>query len=185
MNRQHQTCCCVLTSLLFVSHLVAQEIRNPFGVNDVTDPFNDTSLALLNQMELTGNKNDPNAKNWTTKAVEGNPMFLDGDWFGRWNNPGSKTWSSSETQIKVIEDHLYILYREPKSKSGYLIEARRVGDKKLVGAYVSIGTSGSASPWAGIIVDGERIDGIWSTDGARWDFRRRTVRKLPKSDRPK
>ncbi len=175
-----------LSGLLLVAGLsaflvAADKPRNPFGVNDVASPFSPATIEFAKNIELPGGKDDVNAEDWAKDAVQGNPMFLDGQWYGRWNNGDSGSWSGpSICKIKVVEDRVYILYG-----SSYLIEARRQGDNKLVGGYTTVGSNGSTHPWVGIIVDGERIDGVWNTAGARWDFRRRAVRELPQQIKPK
>lgn len=185
MNSRPRIGCCVFLTILAVLLTGADKRRNPFGLPDIVNPVSDGAKSLADQVPLAGGKDDVNAKDWTVKAVVGNPMFLDGEWSSRWNSSGGdESWAAGTAKIRLIKDRLFIHYKGV-SGSNYLIEAVRVGDKKLIGAYVTAGNGGAGSPWVGRIVDGERIDGIWSTNGARWDFRRRAVRKLPKPDRSK
>jgi len=173
-------------SIVLIAAIVAAEKpRNPFAVNDVVDPFNDTVLEFARGVDLKGDDDDVNATEWTPKPVIGNPMHLDGDWFGRWNNSGTGGWHKGTAKIKEEDDRIFILYREAKGTIGYLIEVRKGENGKLVGAYTTVGSTSGTSPWVGRLVDGERIDGMWSSSGGRWDFRRRAVRKLPDKDRPK
>lgn len=112
-------------------------------------------------------------------------MFLDGEWFGRWNQSDTGAWHVGTAKIKEKDGRIYIMYWEGEDTStGYLIEAQKGDDGKLVGAY-RYNSFSETSPWVGRIVDGDRIDGVWNSTGARWDFRRRAVRKLPEDRRSK
>lgn len=83
----------------------------------------------------------------------------------------AEEWQAGLATVKVVGDRVYILHKE--GMDTYLIEARRVGKRRLVVRYLRLGNPALAAPWVGVVVDDERIDGAWRH--GRWDLRR----KLP------
>jgi len=53
--------------------------------------------------------------------------------------------------------------------------AAEVGKDRLVGRYLNLDTPSDSTPWVGLIVGGERIDGQWAM--GRWDLRRKLAGK--------
>ncbi len=174
----------VLLAVFITLPAAADERRNPFGIDDVPDPAGPMAKQFADSVSMeAGDQSHPNARDWTEKAVEGNPMFLDGDWHGRWNQGDGQAWHVGTAKVRKKGDRVFILYREHGESISYLIEGVRVGDNRLVGSYVPVGQA-TAYPWTGLIVDGERIDGLWNS-GGRWDFRRKAVRAAANKKRSK
>jgi hypothetical protein len=151
----------------------ADKPRNPFNVEDVKDPEGKDVKDFAAGEKLAGDAKDANAERWAGKPTGGKAGSLDGEWSSRWNGGSAgQDWIGGTATVKVVGDRVFILY---KDKSGtFLIEAKRDG-KKLAGRYITVPPSSDTSPWAGVIIDDERIDGIW-TEG-RWDLRRELPKK--------
>jgi|SRR3954447_23931113 len=147
-----------------------EKTRNPFKVEDVSDPDGEDVQEFAKKAKLAADDKDDNAQQWAAapEGADGKKGKLEGTWDSRWNTPGND-WLSGTAKVKVVGDRVYILY---KDQGTYLIDAKRKGTK-LIGRYVNVNATNDSTPWVGEIVDDERIDGIW-TNG-RWDFRR----KLP------
>jgi hypothetical protein len=141
--------------------------RNPFGESDVAEPDGADVQAFAAKTKLKGDKDDPNAAAWPGKDITAPADGIEGQWASRWNSETVETWAGDKAEIKVVGDRIYILYAEE-----FLFDLKRTGEKKelLVGRYVSLSDTSDTSPWVGIIVGGDRIDGHWSQ--GRWDFRR-------------
>jgi hypothetical protein len=151
-------------AFLFVAAAVyAEDRRNPFDVEDVNDPVGEDVKQFASGVTLDGGKDDKNAEQWVTDETNGKAGSLDGDWSGRWSA------DSGKAQIKVKKDRVFILYEDNKGK--WLIECEKSG-KKLVGRWVNVANACESGPFAGLIVDDERIDGQWA-ENERWDFRRK------------
>jgi hypothetical protein len=144
--------------------------RNPFGVGDVTDPDGADVKEFAEKVKLPGDGQDANAAQWSEKPTEGKTASLDGEWFSRWNGGGAaNNWEAGTAKVKAVGDRVYILYEDKTGK--YLIDARREGKRRLVGRYVNLAAESDSSPWVGVVVDDERIDGEWGS--GRWDLRRK------------
>jgi hypothetical protein len=141
--------------------------RNPFGEPDVSDPDGADVQAFATKTKLEGGKDDPNATAWPDKDITGPMDNIEGPWASRWNSGTPEDWMGDKAEIKVVGDRVYILYAED-----YLFDLKRTGEKKevLAGRYVSLSDATDTSPWVGIIVGSDRIDGHWPQ--GRWDFRR-------------
>ena len=141
--------------------------RNPFGVKDVSDLNGEELNAFAAKVKLAGDDKDANAA-WAPGATAGMVACLDGEWSSRWNRGvAGNEWIYGTAKVKVIGDRVYILYKD--ETSNYLIDARRDGTRRLVGRYVDL-RSGEGTPWVGVVVNDERIDGEWTM--GRWDLRR-------------
>jgi hypothetical protein len=160
-----------------ISSCIAADERNPFGVEDVSDPNGDDVQAFAREAKLPGDKKDDNAPQWAEKATEGKAGTLDGAWSSRWSGgtAGVNNWVFGTATVHTVKDRVYILYKDETGT--YLIDAVRNGNR-LVGRYINIAFNGDSTPWVGIIVDNERIDGIWR--GGRWDLRRQLIPTLEK-----
>lgn len=169
--------------LVFPLAATAEETRNPFGVADIEDPQSEAAYQLAEQVVLPGNKEDPNAEAWTEAPVKGNPMFLDGEWFGRWRGVEGGGWHVGTTEIRTDGDRIFILHHDRTHDLTYLLDLLRDEKNRLVGSYRLVGETRAGGVWAGLIVDGERIDGCITPGGARWDFRRNAQLKLPEKKR--
>jgi hypothetical protein len=152
-----------LLLIALVAPVRAEDKRNPFDVDDVNDPVGEDVKQFAADHKLEGGKDDKNAEQWVTDETTGKAGSLDGDWSGRWGG------GSGKTQIKVKKDRVYILYEDNGGK--WMIECEKDG-KKLMGRWVNVANAGESGPFAGLIVDDERIDGIWA-ENERWDFRRK------------
>jgi len=143
--------------------------RNPFKVKDVSDPDGADVKAFAAKTKLEGGAKDPNAKAWTEEGSGGKKGSLDGEWGSRWKGKATKgSWITGTARVKTIGARFYILYSDRSST--FLIDARRDG-KKLVGRFVNNSKPKDTSPFVGVVVDDERIDGMWAE--GRWDFRRK------------
>jgi len=65
------------------SVLGAQQVRNPFGVEDLVDPVSIAVQRLAESVVLRGDAGDRNAPQWSPEAMAEDGGGLDGDWFGR------------------------------------------------------------------------------------------------------
>jgi len=147
--------------------------RNPFNVEDVPDPDGEDVKAFAAKVKLSGATNDPNAVQWAEKATSGTSDSLDGEWSSRWNRDRAREdWFTGTAKVKSVGDRVYIYYKDRTNE--YLIDARREGKTRLVGRYLNLGEHNDTTPWVGVIIDDQRIDGIWTL--GRWDLRRRLVR---------
>lgn len=156
-----------------------EKTRNPFKVKDVPDPDGEDVKAFAAKVKLEGDAKDANAKQWADEATAGKKGSLDGEWSSRWKGGKAQDkWISGTARVKSVGDRVYILYSDRTNT--YLIDARREGKNRLVGRYVNTNKPTDTSPWVGIVVDDERIDGVWekgSGTGGRWDLRRKIAEK--------
>ena len=143
--------------------------RNPFNVPDVADPQGDDVRTFAAKVKLAGEREDANAWDWAPEPVAGRFASLEGEWSSRWGGGvAGDEWFAGTATVKVSGDRVFILY---KDKTGeYLIEARREGPRRLIGRYADLRTGGGGSPWVGLVVNDQRIDGAWNL--GRWDLRR-------------
>jgi WD40 repeat protein len=144
--------------------------RNPFGLDDVRGADDREVQAFAAGVQLTGGPEDRNAAAWVTTETEGSPGALDGTWSTRWDSAAEKKLDHFATaRVHTVGDRVYI-HLVAKDGLQNLVEARRLGNR-LVGRYVNPHDPPATTPWVGLIVSPERIDGIWG-DG-RWDLRRK------------
>lgn len=151
-------------------------------------------------INLHGDYEDRNSKEWfkeipshfwsTNGNNSGDTNPIEGEWFSRWNNEflGAKGWVYGIARLLQIGNRVYILHKDPGNV--YLIEARcqsanyfidyhiteniQGQDKRfLVGKYTNLGNQSDSSPWVGLIVSSDRIDGQWIE--GRWDLRRKNI----------
>jgi hypothetical protein len=158
-----------LTYLGPVSSCIAADERNPFEVKDVPNPDGEDVQAFAREAKLPADKKDDNAPQWSEKVTEGKPGTLDGEWSCRWSSVGGgvTNWYFGTATVRTVKDRVYILCKDETGT--FLIDTLRKGNR-LVGRYMGIWSNSDSTPWVGVIVDNERIDGIWS--GGRWDLRR-------------
>jgi hypothetical protein len=146
-------------------------VRNPFGVEDVLDPYGPDVRRLAATVTLTGGSRDRNAEQWAPGTVDQGAGGLGGAWFSRW-----ATGTFGVAMIRVVGDRFFALYTNasgPLSGKTWILEAVLEGNNRLVGRWVQVGNPRDTGPFVGLIVDGERIDGVWNWQGnERWDFRR-------------
>ncbi len=151
-------------------------IRNPFGTNDVPDPDGSDVAAFASTTTLAGSTDDANAMSWPAGPGSHNP--IEGVWFVRWNGGADPTiagdatdkWKQGVAEVRAVGDRVYLRFDWDGGQRRGLIDARRDGEKRLVGRYVNVTDPKVARPWVGLVVDDRRIDGRWS--GGRLDFRR-------------
>lgn len=128
--------------------------------------------------ELNGAADDANARRWGTSWAADEQQSIDGKWSSRWNGgvdptiarDSEETWKPGNAQLKTVGDRVYLLFEWGNGARQGLIDARRDGPNRLAGRYINLSDPTITRPWAGLIVDGRRIDGCW-TNG-RLDFRR-------------
>lgn len=168
----------ILFALLLGTFVLAdkpaqEKARNPFGVKNIEDPDGEDVFELKKSVVLKGDADDANAEQWVKDPTEGKKGSLEGEWFERWNSNGAESWSTgkSTTQIKVVDDRVYMLVES--SNGQFLIDLKY--DKKtktMAGRYRGIVNVNDTGPCIFLVVDDERIDGNWRGSG-RWDFRRK------------
>lgn len=129
--------------------------------------------------KLSGDAADLNAAAWPVEAVPGTADKLDGAWQARMSlssAPGMGLTLSAK--IMTSEDRVSIeLMHASQPGTTRRIIARKVGNR-LVGWHTNSVVGRDAFPWVGLMVDGERIDGIFP--GGRLDLRRKLA--PPSSD---
>jgi hypothetical protein len=149
-----------------------EPFRNPFGVADVADPVTPEVSQLAERVLLPGGSDDRNAEQWAPETTVREGSGLDGAWYGRW-----EVGAAGAARIKIAGDRFFALYTDYSGRMAgktWLLEAQILENGRLVGSWVQVGDRSDTGPFVGRVVDDERIDGIWSRDGAqRWDFRRR------------
>lgn len=124
--------------------------------------------AFAATVKLEGSTTDSNTDIWFENLTGHIESPLDGLWASRWNGGSTAHWRVGTGTLKTVGRYVYILYDE--GSSGYLIAARREGASKLVGRYINLIQPEDSTPWVGLIVSNERIDGQWVY--GRWDLRR-------------
>jgi len=128
-------------------------LRNPFGVRDVPEPFDQEALEFAAQVRSRV------------------PGFIQGEWSSRWNGGAAKDeWKRGRATIRMLGERFYALFDWDEGRSSGLIEAKLDGSATLVGRYVNLGNPEIRRPWVGTIVDENRIDGRWTL--GRLDFSR-------------
>lgn len=145
-------------------------LRNPFGVKDIQDPDDQSVRDLAAKVKLTGNRHDANAKQWVMQATAGKKGSLDGQWFDRWGGSPPSNYGTG-TEIKVVRDRVFMLVNASNGK--FLLDLKR--DKnRLLGKFQGIDNPADTGPCFFLIVNDERLDGVFGLAGTdRWDFRRR------------
>jgi hypothetical protein len=155
-----------------------REVRNPFGVVDVPEPLDSDVKEFAAVVELAGGGSDDNAKSWAVPADRANDDTIEGNWSSRWNGGADPTiagdsaneWKQGQAEVKMAGDRFYVLFDWDGGARKGLIEARRESPARLVGKYINVTDPQITSPWIGLIVSNERIDGRWLS--GRIDFRR-------------
>ncbi len=142
--------------------------KRPFGLAvEVPDPAGDDVKEFAAQVKLSGDDDDWNAPQWCDNIHQGKRGSLDGLWESRGSNRGTTA------HVKTVGDWVYILNNPGRYE---LVKARRQGNR-LVGRYINVeDPSSDSGPWVGLIVNDERIDGVYkwkdTSESYRWDFRR-------------
>jgi hypothetical protein len=151
------------------------------GLMDVVLPSDDADWRNVH-VPRDAKLGDPNESMWATVKPVADYDSIDGFWSSRWRvrrKSGIRAWFANWSAwqegtalIRTLDDWAFIEYEDNTNK--YVIRARRIDEKRLVGRYMNCTLQADNTPWVGIIVDNRRIDGFWSgrCDG-RWDFRRR------------
>lgn len=150
--------------------------RNPFGVMDVPNPNDQQVLGFAAVTKPAGAPDDENARAWASERSQ--HSTLEGSWSSRWNGGADPTipgdaeskWKQGRAEARAAEDHVYILFDWNDGARRGLIDARRESATRLVGKYINLTDPKITSPWVGLIVSNQRIDGRWSR--GRLDFRR-------------
>jgi hypothetical protein len=146
-----------------------EKTHNPFGVKDIENADDQTVQGLAAKVKLTGDDKDANAEQWVKEATAAKKGSLEGKWFDRWGSSLSNYGTG--TEIKVVGNRVYMLVNASNGK--FLIDTKRTGNR-LMGKYQGIDNPGDTGPCFFLVVDDERIDGVWGTTGTdRWDFRRK------------
>lgn len=144
--------------------------RNPFGLADVADPDGADVQEFARTVKLDGGANDANAASWTEDVRFARVDSIDGEWTSRWKGAKAEDpWIVGTATIVSAGDRVYILNKDEGYT--YLIDARRVGNNRLVGRQVNATDPNDTYPWVAQIVGAERIDGDWGN--GRMDFRRK------------
>lgn len=144
--------------------------RNPFGWPDVPKADGPEVHAFAERAKFDGAATDANARAWprTTAPVTDR---LDGTWASRWNKHKTPNrWINGTAEIKTVGDRVYIWF-ESEEGVKHLVDTVRLGPDRLAGRYHDPLNERDSTPWAGRIIDLQRIDGEWGE--GRWDLRRR------------
>lgn len=154
--------------------MASTTVRNPFGVTDVPDPFAADVTAFAQTATLDGDANDDNAPTWAAGA----DALLEGPWQSRWRGAADPTiagdtpdtWKQGAGELRLANDCVYLKFDWNVGVRKGLIEARRHGERRLVGKYINLTNPAITRPWVGLIVSKTRIDGRFPE--GRLDFRR-------------
>lgn len=161
------------------------ETRNPFGVMDVPDPEDQAVQAFAASARLDGAADDENAKDWSAGGESGRSDMIEGDWSARWNGGVDSTiagdsrdkWKQGRAEVRAIGERVYVLFDWDHGRRKGLIDARRDGERRLVGKYINLSDPAITQPWIGRLVSNTRLDGKWP--GGRLDFRRKQRASSP------
>ena len=151
--------------------------RNPFGVMDVPDPDDREVLEFAAGAKLAGTPGDENAGAWAIPGDRAQHCAVEGIWSSRWNGGADPTipgdaanrWKQGRAEVKAGGDRVYLLFDWNNGARRGLIDAHREGTR-LVGRYINLTDPKITRPWIGLIVNNQRIDGMWTA--GRLDFRR-------------
>ena len=152
--------------------------RNPFGVMDVPDPNDAEVTQFAGSTTLEGSTDDVNAETWGTADGLSQPDSIEGNWSSRWNGGADPTipgdaadkWKQGRGEARIADDRVYLYFEWDAGARKGLIDARREGERRLVGKYINLTSPAITRPWTGLIVDNRRIDGRFPE--GRLDFRR-------------
>jgi hypothetical protein len=145
---------------------------------DVPDP-NDAEVAqFAGRTTLEGSAEDVNAATWGTADGASEPDSIEGNWSSRWNGGADPTisgdspdkWKQGRGEVGIVDDRVYFYFEWDSGARKGLIDARREGERRLVGKYINLTSPAITRPWIGLIVDTRRIDGRFPE--GRLDFRR-------------
>ena len=145
---------------------------------DVPNPNDQQVLDFAAVTKLAGTPDDENATGWAIPSERNQHDTLKGNWSSRWNGGADPTipgdardkWKQGRAELRTAEDRVYVLFAWSDGARKGLIDARCEGTTRLVGKYINLTDPKITSPWVGLIVDNQRIDGRWSR--GRLDFRR-------------
>lgn len=153
------------------------------GSTDATDTHMPGNVVLFDtRIPSEPELNDPNESNWAEVPIVGAKRgarareyrSIDGFWRSRWtlvpNKQGMTTasepvvhdWHEGTAFLHTVGDWVLIEHQDDTNR--YVIRARRVCEKRLVGRYMNAGHRTDTHPWVGIIVNNHRIDGYWPID---------------------
>jgi hypothetical protein len=149
---------------------IIANIGLPSSMKSLADLAQDKVVkAFAERTNLAGGPDDPNATQWVINTEKRGQDLLDGQWHSRWNGGSSgEIWETGNAIIHTVGKQAYIFFTS--SLSAYLIVAQRTGQRRLAGRYINLLRPSHTTPWVGLIVSPERIDGQWAE--GRWDFRR-------------
>jgi hypothetical protein len=99
---------------------------------------------------------------------KGSIQKIAGIWTSQWNRQGGPFYKGTATVLVYSGNWITIVYQGDDGGQ-YLLKAKLI-DNKLVGRYANINVKSDTTPWVGIIVDDNRIDGKWT--GGEWNFTR-------------
>lgn len=157
-----------------------ETIQTPFGVG--ASPEGADVEAFAQEAQLPADQTDHNAPDWPGAAGAA-PADLDGEWSSRWNNTTSPqldqagefgVWRNAQTtEVKTVAGKVFVLVQA--GQTSYLMVLLRDGNQ-LRGRYIGVGNPNEPGLFAGVVVDNQRIDGVWTgadeVGGGRWDLRR-------------
>lgn len=155
----------------------ATRARNPFGVMDVPSPDDDEAARFAASASLSGAPDDINAPTWASLSGAAD-RDIDGVWCSRWKGGADPTiagdapelWKQGAAEVRRVGERVYLRFDWDRGARRGLIDARRTGDRHLVGKYINLTDPAIVRAWIGLIVDPRRIDGRWAN--GRLDFRR-------------
>jgi hypothetical protein len=99
---------------------------------------------------------------------KGSISHIVGTWNTEWNS-GNNEYILGTATILVTNDYWIYVSQIDKNGGQYIIKAKLINNR-LVGRYINTYHESDSTPWVGIIVDDNRIDGKWVS--GNWNFNR-------------
>jgi hypothetical protein len=70
----------------------------------------------------------------------------------------------------ISTDNWIYFVQQDNGGGQYIIKAQAQVDNKLIGRYINVNKESDSTPWVGIMVNDNRIEGKWK--GGTWNFTR-------------
>jgi hypothetical protein len=124
---------------------------------DVPDPLGSDVLEFANSIQFN-------------MEPKGLLSKIDGLWNSEWCCREGNVWVSGTATILVSDGYWVHIIQEDNGGGQYVIKAKFM-DNRLVGRYINVNVKSDTHPWVGILVDDNRIDGMWKYGaGKEWNF---------------
>lgn len=121
--------------------------------------------------EVMADPDGANAEDWAPMGSEREPGPLDGRWSCRWAARTRGALGAWHEGTAAVVQHAGTTVMHASDDTGeFLILAKQAPSGVLLGRYYNLAAVRETSPWRGVVVGPDRIDGKWA--GGPWDFRR-------------